>query len=62
MINSQLMATRRSLVFGIFPDKTAMISGLTIRNGSVWDLNEGTLTVSNCAVTVERRGLRRRNF
>ena len=40
------------LVFGIFPDKTATISGLTIRNGQAGILNEhGTLTVSNCAVS-----------
>ena len=41
-----------SLVFGIFPDKTATISGLTIRNGQSGIWNErGTLTVSNCAVS-----------
>jgi hypothetical protein len=41
-----------SLVFGIFPDKTATISGLTIRNGQIGILNEaGTLTVSYCAVS-----------
>jgi hypothetical protein len=40
-----------SLVFGIFPDKTATISGLSIRNGQTGIWNEhGTLTVSNCAV------------
>ncbi|MFL6504093.1 MAG: right-handed parallel beta-helix repeat-containing protein, partial [Candidatus Udaeobacter sp.] len=40
------------LVFGIFPDKTAVISGLTIRNGQTGIWNErGTLTVSNCAVS-----------
>jgi hypothetical protein len=40
------------LVFGIFPDKTATISGLTIRNGQtgIWNEN-GTLTVNNCAVS-----------
>ena len=39
-------------MFGIFPDKTATISGLTIRNGQTGILNEnGTLTVSNCAVS-----------
>jgi hypothetical protein len=42
------------LVFGIFPGKTATISGLTIRNAEagagVWN-EQGTLTVSNCAVT-----------
>ena len=38
------------LVFGIFPDKTATISGLTIRNAQFGVLNEGTLTVSNCDV------------
>jgi hypothetical protein len=40
-----------SLVFGIFSDKTATISGLTIRNGQSGILNHGTLTVSNCAVS-----------
>src|SRR4029077_1056571 len=41
-----------SLVFGVFPDKTATISGLTIRNGQTGILNEaGTLTVSYCAVS-----------
>ena len=40
------------LVFGIFPDKTATISGLSIRNGQAGIWNEhGTLTVSNCAVS-----------
>ena len=41
-----------SLVFGIFPDKTATISGLSIRNGQtgIWN-DRGTLTVSNCAVS-----------
>ncbi len=40
------------VVFGIFPDKTATISGLTIRNGQTGILNEaGTLTVSYCAVS-----------
>lgn len=42
------------LVFGIFPGKTATISGLTIRNAEagagVWN-EQGTLTVSHCAVT-----------
>ena len=40
------------LVFGIFPDKTATISGLSIRNGQAGILNEhGTLTVGDCAVS-----------
>src|SRR6476646_4121997 len=42
------------LVFGIFPGKTATISGLTITNAEagagVWN-EQGTLTLSNCAVT-----------
>jgi len=40
------------LVFGVFPDKTAAISGLTVRNGQtgIWN-QQGTLTVSNCAVS-----------
>ena len=40
-----------ALVFGIFSDKTATISGLTIRNGQTGILNHGTLTVSYCAVS-----------
>jgi hypothetical protein len=39
------------LVFGIFPGKTAAISGLTIRNAEAGIWNFGTLTVSNCAVS-----------
>jgi len=40
------------LVFGVFPDKTATISDLTIRNGQTGIWNEhGTLTVSNCPVS-----------
>jgi len=42
------------LVFGVFPGRIAAISGLTIRNAEagagVWN-EQGTLTVSNCAVT-----------
>jgi hypothetical protein len=42
------------LVFGIFPGKTATISGLTIRNAEagagVWN-EQGSLTVSDCDVT-----------
>jgi hypothetical protein len=45
------------LVFGIFPDKTATISGLTIRNAEagVWN-EQGTLAVSNCVVTDAYQG------
>ena len=39
------------LVFGIFPSKTATISGLSIRNGQAGIWNEGTLTVSDCVVS-----------
>ena len=39
------------LVFGVFPDKTARISGLTINNGQVGVWNEGTLSVSDCVVS-----------
>jgi predicted outer membrane repeat protein len=40
------------LVFGVFPDKTAAISGLSISNGQkgIWN-EQGTLAVSNCVVT-----------
>jgi hypothetical protein len=39
------------LVFGIFPDKTATISGLTIRNAQSGVLNDGTVTVTNCVLS-----------
>lgn len=40
-----------ALVFGIFPDKTAAISGLTIKSAQAGIVNEqGTLTLSNCTV------------
>jgi hypothetical protein len=45
------------LVFGIFPDKTATISGLTVRSAQFGVLNEGTLTVSNCDVRDSQVGL-----
>jgi hypothetical protein len=40
------------LVIGIFPGKTATISGLNIRNGQdgIWN-EQGTLALSNCVVT-----------
>src|SRR3954447_23054545 len=39
-------------VFGVFPDKTAAISGLTVSNGQIGIWNEqGTLAVNNCTVT-----------
>ena len=40
------------LVFGVFPQKTATMSGLTVRNGQIGIWNEqGTLAVNNCTVT-----------
>ena len=39
------------VVFGVLPEKTAAISGLTIRNAQTGILNEGTLAVSNCTVS-----------
>jgi hypothetical protein len=40
------------LVFGIVPGKTAVISGLTVRNGQIGIWNEGiSTTVSNCVLT-----------
>jgi hypothetical protein len=39
-------------VFGVYPGKTAAISGLTVRNGEVGIWNEqGTLTMSDCVIT-----------
>ena len=44
-------------VFGVFPDKTTAISGLSINNGQTGIWNEqGTLTISNCAVSSNSRG------
>lgn len=40
------------VVFGIFPDNTATISGLSITNGQLGIWNQGTLTVSNCVVSL----------
>jgi predicted outer membrane repeat protein len=39
------------LVFGIFPEKTAAISGLTIRNAGYGAWNQGTLRISNCVIS-----------
>ena len=39
------------LVFGIFPDKTATISGLTIRNAQAGILNFGRLAISDCVLS-----------
>ena len=40
------------LVFGVFPQKTAAMSGLTVRNGQIGIWNEqGTFAVNNCTVT-----------
>ena len=44
------------LVFGIFPDKTAAISGLTIRNAEYGIWNFGALAVSNCVLSGNSRG------
>jgi hypothetical protein len=44
-------------VFGVFPDKTAAISGLTVKNGEIGIWNEqGTLAVSNCVVNLNSVG------
>jgi len=41
------------LVLGIFPGKTATISGLTVKNGQIGIWNEqGTLAISNCIVNL----------
>ena len=45
------------LVFGIFPDKTAAISGLTIRNAQSGILNDGTVIVTNCVLSNSYDGL-----
>jgi hypothetical protein len=40
------------LVFGVFPQKAAAMSGLTVRNGQIGIWNEqGTFAVNNCTVT-----------
>src|SRR5215208_5804961 len=38
-------------VFGIFPDKTAVISGLTVSNAQFGILNEGTAMITNCVLS-----------
>jgi hypothetical protein len=44
-------------VVGVFPEKIAAISGLTIRNGQVGIWNEqGTLTLRNCVVNLNSIG------
>ncbi len=45
------------LVFGIFYDKTATISGLTIRNAGYGVWNQGTLRISNCVISGNGNGL-----
>ena len=45
------------LVFGIFPDKTAAISGLTVRNAQSGILNDGTVIVTNCVLSNSYDGL-----
>src|SRR5580704_11095805 len=45
------------LVFGIFPEKTVAISGLTIRNAEAGVWNEGTLAASNCVFSSNSDGL-----
>jgi hypothetical protein len=45
------------LVFGIFPDETAAISGLSIKNGQIGVWNEqATLALSNCVVNLNSVG------
>jgi hypothetical protein len=39
------------LGLGVFPDKTAIISGLSVKNGQVGIWNEGTLAISNCVLS-----------
>src|SRR6476469_7129684 len=38
-------------VFGVFPQRTVNISGLRIRNAQVGVYNQGTVSVSNCALS-----------
>ena len=45
------------LVFGVFPQKTAAISGLTIMNAEAGVWNQGTVAVSNCVLTGNSDGL-----
>jgi predicted outer membrane repeat protein len=44
------------VVFGVDPEKTAAIAGLTIKNGQVGIGNAGALTVSNCAISGNSSG------
>jgi hypothetical protein len=45
------------LIFGIFPDKNATISGLTIRNAGFGVWNQGTLRISNGVMSGNGTGL-----
>jgi hypothetical protein len=45
------------LVFGVFPDKTATISGLTVRNAQSGVLNDGTVTITKCVLSNSYAGL-----
>jgi hypothetical protein len=44
------------LVLGVFPEKTAAISGLTIRNAQSGIWNFGTLAIRNCVLSGNSRG------
>ena len=44
-------------VFGVFPDKIATVSGLTVRNGQlgIWNA-QGTLALIDCAISFNSSG------
>ena len=44
-------ANEALLGLGLFPDKNATVSGLTVGNGQVGIWNEGTLALSNCVIS-----------
>jgi hypothetical protein len=60
--NDQLSidGNQAALVLGVFPEKTAEISGLTISNAQTGIWNFGTLAVSNCVLSGNLFGLSNR--
>ena len=56
-----LDGNQRDFVFGVDPDNTVAIAGLSIRNGQVGVGNVGALTVSDCVISGNSSGKRNRD-
>jgi hypothetical protein len=50
-------ANQALFVFGVFPDRGATISGLTVRNAESGILNDGIAVVTNCVLSGNSSGL-----